>query len=574
MKRIATVVSLTLGLGSAGACELVAGIGDRSLAADAAVDGTTPDGAGPEAPGSEGGDDASNEGEAAAPECTTNAQCTAKFTAEGPPEAGAPDGGDAAPFSGTLEGGVVPGVCLKPQGTCARLLSVDCQVIDGNYDNDNAILVGTLFNASGTLAPANIPRLESALMAAHEINSNLAGGGIPPVVDGGARRPLVVVECDPTANAIRAASHLANDLHVPAVVGPNVAEDCVNITQQVSASAGMLLMTPTVPIDAVTYLQDNGLTWRDVPSDHQRAPLYADQLSQIAAALAPSRGSVLRLGVLQRSDDLGTSAVGAIGTAPFNGVTVGTAGSNVDYATYALSDASAQAAIATRYATMSGGPPDIVFVIAQEAVNNIVIPLEQQLTQLDAGAKRPYYLATDTAKTSGWTTSATKPGVPADFLTRVRGVGVTPDSASTNVFTSFSSDFASTYGTNPGTSGMGPAYDGMYSIAYAMAAAHTNELTGLRVAQGLNQLYFGTSIPVGDSSGQALSAFQQLTTTGDIALQGTFTLMHWDSHGDILGGTLEVWCIGTASGTLGFDHSGRTMDVASSVISGSYVQCH
>jgi ABC-type branched-subunit amino acid transport system substrate-binding protein len=574
---------------SLAACQLIGGIADRTLAAQGSDDASTTDSSidgsadSPalrpgDAPGGDAGDasdetrtDASG-GDGASPGCVTNAECTAMATAEGPPEAGATDagdaGGDAAPFNGTLEGGVVPAVCVRSVGACAPLLSQDCRAIYGDYLNDNSILVGTIFNTTGSLAGANIPRQQAAILAATEINSNISGGGVPSGVDGGPARPLLVIECDPTANPVRAASHLAYDLHVPAVVGPNVAEDGINITQQVSASAGMLLMTPTIPIDPLSSLADNGLTWRDIPADRQRAPLYADQIGALASQLQPARGSNLKLAIAVRSDALGQSALHSISNVVFGTTTIGSSGPNVSIDEYALADTAGQAAIATKYATTF--VPDILFVIAQEAVASIVIPLEQKLTSSNWTGNRPYYISTDTAKTVGWLSTPT--GVPSDFPKRVRGVGVTPDAQSTPVFDSFNAAYKGYYGTNPGTAGMGPSYDAMYSIAYAMAATRNLPVTGASVAQGLNDLFYGTTYPVGVNS--ASGAFQTLASAGHIALQGTFTLMHWDSNGDIVGGTMQVWCVATSSGTPAFAPSGRTLDLASMQITGAYTQCN
>ncbi len=583
--RYAGAVTFTLVLPcmSLGGCQLVGGITDRTLAAAAGDDsdattlrdasdardaGDASMGDGPSPPDGDAEEpvDDSAASDAAAG-CVTNAECTALATSAAL-EAGVADaGGDAAPFSGQLDGGVVPAVCVHSVHKCAPLLTQDCRAISGNYVDDNAILLGTIFNTTGSLAGSNIPRQQAALLAVNEINSSISGGGIPGS-DGGPIRPLLVVECDPTANALRAASHLANDLHIPAVVGPNVAEDAINITQQVSANAGMLLLTPTVPVDPVTNLNDKGLTWRDIPSDRQRAPLYGDQITAIASQLQPSRGSNLKLAVAVRNDALGSSALNAISNVSFDGATIGSSGTNVSIDEYALADTAAQAAIATKYATTF--VPDIVFVIAQEAVTSIVIPLEQQLTAANYTGNRPYYIATDTAKTAGWLTRPS--GVPVDFPTRVRGVGVTPDATSVPVFDSFNAAFKGYYGTNPGTSGMGPSYDAMYAIAYALAATRNLPVSGASVAQGLNQLLYGPAFDVGVN--MASGAFQALANGGHIALQGTFTLMHWDSNGDMLGGTLQVWCVATSSGTPAFAASGRNLDLTSMQISGTYTQCN
>jgi ABC-type branched-subunit amino acid transport system substrate-binding protein len=153
----------------------------------------------------------------------------------------------------------------------------------------------------------------------------------------------------------------------------------------------------------------------------------------------------------------------------------------------------------------------------------------------------------------------------------VRGIGVRPDGESAAIFAAFNTAFTSRYGSNPRTSGMGSSYDAMYAIAYAIASTPGTPVTGAMVARGLASLGAGDPVSVGQ--GQASLALQTLAAGKSIALRGTFSSMLWDSHGDIVGGTAEVWCVGTAGGATAFGSSGLTMDVATQFISGAYVQC-
>lgn len=514
---------------------------------------------------------------AAAPECTTNAQCTAQATLEGPPEAGAsptaaPDGGVAAPFTGAIDGGTIPALCVQSVGKCARLLTADCPTFYGDYLNDNAVVLATFYITSGASGASNVPRQQAAILAAQEINSSIAGGGLPPLTPQGPARPLVVVQCDPSQNTVRTAQHLMNDLHTPAIVGPNAAQDVIDVTEQVSTKTGALLMSPTALASPITYLVDNGLTWRDVPSDDQRAKLLIEQINEIETMLHDTRGPTLKLGIVYRTDALGLSALDSIsGKLIFNGHFISDAAnaSNVSLDHYDVANnIPSQTAIATRYA--SAFVPDIVFITAQEQVADVVIPLEQALTAAGA-VNRPYYLCTDAAKTQAFLSGVKAANVPPDFAGRVRGIGVRPDGDSASVFAAFNTAFTSQYGSNPGTSGMGSSYDAMYSIAYAIAATPGMPVTGASVAQGLGSLGAGMTISVGQ--GQANIALQTLAGGKSIALRGTFSAMLWDTNGDIVGGTAEVWCVGVASGTAAFGSSTLTMDVGTQVISGTYTQC-
>src|SRR6185369_860371 len=103
--------------------------------------------------------------------------------------------------------------------------------------NDSAVLLGTLFSTLPTQATSgtNIARQQSALLAFEEINTK---GGLPPAKAGGPSRPIVALSCDEFANAARAATHLVNELHVPAIVGPNTSSDTINLSRDISIKGG------------------------------------------------------------------------------------------------------------------------------------------------------------------------------------------------------------------------------------------------------------------------------------------------------------------------------------------------
>jgi ABC-type branched-subunit amino acid transport system substrate-binding protein len=581
--RLGKRTALLLALGFGTGCASLFNLDEyHVIEGDAGPGGTDSGGSEASLNDSPTGDDGQVDG-TPPPECTTNAECTATLTAQGPIDAGLPDVApdvDAGPiYNGTLDGGVVPGVCVRSVGKCARLLNQDCRAFSGDYTNENAIVLGTFFNLTGSISSSSIPRNQAAVLAAEEINSPSGGGGIPAATDGGPVRPLVVLQCDPAGGVIRTAQHLVNELHVPAIIGPNVGQDVIDVTQQVSAAGGTLLMSPTVTADAVTHLLDQGLTFRDVPSDTQRAKLFIQQINDVETAIHTAHGTTtqtekLKLGIIYRTDALGLSVLNSIsGKLIFNGAFLSDA-INAAYVSQDHYDSNtnipSQTAIAAKYATFQ---PDIVIVTAIEQVADIVIPLEQTLsTDGGAGATRPYYVANDASKVKQWLTGVTAPNIPADFRTRVRGIGVRPDGLSASVFAQFNSSFVTRYGANPGTSNMGNAYDAMYSVAFALAATRSEPPSGASVAKGLLALGSGDAINVGISS--AGGAMQALSGGKSIQLRGTFSLMQWDTNGDIAGGTLEVWCIGAPSGVAAFGSSGVTMDVQTQTIGGTFTQCN
>ena len=119
---------------------------------------------------------------------------------------------------------------------------------------------------------------------------------------------------------------------------------------------------------------------------------------------------------------------------------------------------------------------------------------------------------------------------------------------------------------------MGPAYDATYALAYAYAATREAMPNGPAIAKALRKLAGGTThIDVGRQG--ATQAFKTLSNGESIDAMGTFGPLAWDSNGAIMGGTIEMWCIGAPSGTPAYQTSGLFYDIATQQKSGQYTQC-
>jgi len=486
--------------------------------------------------------------------CTTNRACTDL----------------AAAASKGLTTSLVPTVCVPSTGKCEALTSEDCPRVYGDYVNEGAIVIGTLLSD-----PTNVSTLErAALLAASEIDEN---GGVPSGASAGAAgRPIVLVGCNAGGDVLRATRHLSEALRVPAIIGPRTGEQVVDATQQVTAKAGTLLMTPTSAAISITNLADDDLTWRTTPSDAQRAKLVIQQLSDLEGVLRDTRAlTSVKLGIVLPETALGTSARDAIsGSLILNGRFISDAANaaNVSVDAYAPDDGAAQAAIATKYATTFR--PDLVLVTSAEQIANVVVPMEAAMTAARI-TTRPYYVLSDASKTQALLDAVAAPSMPADIRRRVRGIGVGADTGSSAVLADFRAAFAARYGsplaTDATESAAGASYDAMYAIAYALATSTAKAPTGAGVAHGLRSLAVGAAATAGPTG--LASSLHALAADQSVSLRGTFGSMQWDASGDITGGTLEVWCLGGAGGAPTFGSSGLTMDVRTQVVGGAFVQC-
>jgi ABC-type branched-subunit amino acid transport system substrate-binding protein len=539
-------------------CNAITGLGDLTIG-----------GSGGSGAGGQGGSVSTGSGggvdmEASTPpECMTNDECTRKATLDNPQAGGA----------------VVQAVCLKPDGKCAQLLSDDCRTITGDYTNDDAILVGSLFatsptgvnGATNSTATTNVQRQQGATLAIEEINDK---GGIPAAPGGsGNSRPLVMISCDAFSNMLRSAGHLINDLHIQAIVGPNTSQDTIDLTTKMSVAAGTALVSPSAVASSIVDLADNDLTWLMVPTDVQRSPLMLDQIGVLEHQIETMRSTptaavtTVKLSIIYRNDALGIGTRVSLDPLVINGKPLADSTNLASYVKIEPYDPNAadQNAIVTRQVAFK---PDIVVLAGTaEAVDKVLVPLE---AQWPSTSPKPYYIMIDSNKVTSLL-DATKSNM--DLRLRIRGTGVTPGAASAPVLNAFNVDYLARYGFTPNNASIGTSYDATYAIAYALAAEVGQPLTGVNVAAGLRRLTTGaTTIETG--SQKVLSAFQHLSAGEMISARGTFGPFAWDRNGAILGGAIEIWCIGaTSAGAAVFQSSGLSFDLETNVKSGTYVQC-
>jgi branched-chain amino acid transport system substrate-binding protein len=546
-------IGQTGGGGAAGVTTSTSGGGDM----------TTTTGGGAGGQDIDAGSDATDE--PFVPDCHTNKECTDRATAAAQArydDAGPADGSDAGRPT------TVPAMCVQSIGKCVELLSDDCKTITGDYVNDDAILLGTLFTTSGATGATNIQRQQSATLAFEEINTK---GGLPPQKAGGARRPIVALSCDET-NATRAATHLINELRVPAIVGPNTSSDTITISQNISLMAGTVMMTPSAVASSIADLGGD-LTWLMAPTDVQRAPLMIKQINDLEAQLKTARSkSTIKFGIIYRNDALGQGTQTALIPLMINGASLSSQlTTNVRIDTYQPT-APNQDALVAKYAAFA---PDIIALAGTaEAITAVMNPLEAAWST-EAGTDRPYYVTIDSAKVPDLLTAA-KTG---DLRTRVRGTGITPTDAAKNVLAQFNVAWCNRYQPStptcvgPTASSTGPSYDAAYAIAYAIAAMKDLPPTGKNISTGLRKLAGGSStIEVGST--KILSAFQSLTMGGDgggenITAIGTFSPLEWDMKDSLVSATLEMWCI-AGGASPAFASSGLTYDLKSGQFSGSF----
>ncbi|HEY6878971.1 MAG TPA: hypothetical protein VI299_13175 [Polyangiales bacterium] len=455
-------------------------------------------------------------------------------------------------------------VACTSAGRCVPLRTDHCAPVVGKLGKD-AIVLGSLFSLSGAQAQTNLPRAQSAALAVEEIN---AVGGVPGM--GTSKRSLVLVQCDEVADLDAAAGHLINELKVPAIVGPNVSQDVITVSNKYSIAGDTVLITPTGVASSIRDLDDNNLTWQMIPTDVQRAPLMKNQLTELETELRSERpGRDIRLSIIFRNDALGKGTSVALNDMTLNGRSLNeNLSGNHQAATiepYGATDGARQMEIVQNQ--LDFAPDIIVMAGVAEAITQILDPLEKAWT----GDDRPYYVMIDSLKVPELLALAAKDD---DLRKRVRGTGIVPTERSRDVFEAFQIDYQTRYsGSSTTISGMGPSYDAAFAIAYALAATRDMPVSGSAVAKGLTLLAGpGNGQPTPIQGTTVLSAFTQLATVKSVQSIGTFAPLDFDARGAPSVGRVEIWCIAGGVSPQ-YASSGRIYEIDTQRFEGVYEQC-
>jgi ABC-type branched-subunit amino acid transport system substrate-binding protein len=439
------------------------------------------------------------------------------------------------------------------------LESEDCTEISGAVEADNAVMLGAMVAFAGPQAGVNRARLRSMQLAVEELN---ALGGVPlePA------RPLILVACDESSDAERAAKHLTDTLHVPAIIGPTGSQTSLDVTTRVTIPGKTLTLSPTALAESLAELRDNDLSWLMVPSDAQRGPLLIHEIAETESALRKQRKRDLKLSLVFQNDALGAGSRSALVDLKWNDVPLSTA-----------SNLGLQAKLANYDPKMSShadlvdelkvfAPDLIVLAAGNSVVNDLLAPLEAAWTA-DA---RPEYVLIDAAK--GPDLLQLVAATPA-LQKRVRGTGVSPSPESEAVYRSFLVDYESHHpgDTQASSSGVGTSYDAVYALAFAMVASRADSASD--IAHGLRALYSQGEEPLAIGPTTTLAAFRALQTGQPVALQGTFSALAWDDRGAIAAGTLEVWCVDGQGDAVTYRASGLTAELPSQALQGENKLC-
>jgi ABC-type branched-subunit amino acid transport system substrate-binding protein len=449
-----------------------------------------------------------------------------------------------------------PEACVD--SVCVPVFSSECKSIVGQLSHPRALVYGQILSTTGINSALGRPERNAVALAVGDFER--LSGGVPSAPGGKGSRPLVFVECDDGSDveaAVRAAQHLVDNLRVPAIIGPSTSGGTVLVSTRVTIPGRTLLIAPSSSSVAITDLRDDGLVWRTSSSDRNQVATVARFLPYVEAdvrrALALPPSEPVRMAVLHKGDVYGVTFANALtlmmslngiaATDPLNKeqLLVRNYGDPNDQANPPNYDGPIGEAIGFR--------PHIIAVPGtHESLTVILKRTEERWTE---PRFRPRWLF---GSVSTYGDVGGSIGTNDELRGRVMGVVSGTTSAVYRVFEAYYQSSIRD-GTKPGSVGAAHAYDAVYLIAHATAAARGKPVSGPNLAEGLLALLPGPGVPKISVEPSTINrVFSTLERTGRVDLEGASGPLDFDpATGDTITDT-QLYCIskdatGRANGT-------------------------
>jgi len=467
--------------------------------------------------------------DAAADDAETGAP--ADVPADVPPLVDVPDGHGPRDVADTLDAPLAPDVPPSTDTTAPRdvpprpdqgphippaeLITATCTrfygygvTLDEAFDDD-VILIDAILPFSGQLGILG-PFLDQAIeMAVKEINQ----------VSGLQGRRFAVLSCDDATSAetsLTVATHLVENARVSVIIGPVSSEITLNVFSRVTGPAGVLLVSPAASSPAMDSVPTGGLVWRTSPSN----ALLSAAIAEHVAALGEDR-----VAAVNRDD------------------TWGNAMREVFEARYcARRDCSEARYLSRSYSTTN-------FEVSQSEALAELVEFQPDVVVLNA------YIADGAAFLTGATAAGVERIITPDGLRDPIAFSLVPPQANARVLcnlfgvsaepptAAFRIRYEAQWGQAP-TPYTANAYDATYVVAYAIAAALTEDgpvPTGAEIAAALPRLTEGTPIPTGNGDWNRGVQILRSSAAATIDYQGASGDVDFDPATGAVAGDVEGW---------------------------------
>lgn len=483
---------------------------------------------------------------------------------------------------------------------CRTLLAEHCGVIypddPGIYRDENALLIGLTapLTENGAASSTGVSILNSAKLAVDEINDADGANG---------QRLLVLVVCDDTgdSNIAEVNGQALTDMGIQAILGPAFSGQTLNMTKGTdddpadpadiasdgTVARGVFNISSSATSTEITGIKDKapscaseedcpGLVWRTSPSDLiQGAAMvaYFPQLEVIAKnRVEPPRPKV-KVVILHKGDSYGSNLANFVHeNLLVNGGVLAISSPDVKNLDYGDTSAAA---------TPTPDADVIAEAIAFQADVYILIGTNELGTPLDAPTEpgvmqlieegwddttmdsKPYYLFADGGLIGEVANAATLTGARSRVRGTVPGTIALSPTDPIGLYTGrYTQKFPDDEVGSPTVFGGAGAYDAVYLMAYAVAAADGQPMTGEQFARGM--LRMSESEPIEVGVGKFGTANNILQNDGSINFIGASGPLDFNPVAGEAESDIQIWCL-AASGqgqfsTLFYSAESASMD--------------
>lgn len=421
-------------------------------------------------------------------------------------------------------GGSEPYRCRASDRRCVPLKTPDCQLVypdvEAVYSDPDVLYIGG-FATLNPVRPEENGVVWAQRLAIEELSGDRVNG--LPGVEGGRRRPLVMVVCNndtsTDADTIdRGMQHLTEQLEVPAVVATLKPGDLVRAFED-HRKGNVFFLDPVSATSIVGNYDDEDLIWTLLGPPKDYAPGYRELLQLIEAYLRRTRitdpEQKLKVALVSSTDAFNEELKIFVEPAlRFNGDMDVTENGATQYLSVtvdaALPSEEQAIQIFELAAQVRGFRPDVVISTAgpQFSQPGGVLEYIETLWDDGTGAPRPFILL------SPYNAGNTQPvvdlieaemaevggGQAADAEAYKRFIGLSAaGAADPTLQNQYASRLIAKFGTGaiPDT---GNYYDSVYFLAYAMVASGAAEPTAPQIAKGMRRLIAGPRFDVGPTA--------------------------------------------------------------------------
>lgn len=430
-----------------------------------------------------------------------------------------------------------PSVVCGASNVCAPLTTERCELkIRPEVGPEDVVYVGSILPRTGNYASIGVPLENAVQLAIEDWNDSTT-------LPGGKRVAWVACDSQGQPDAAAEAARELVEAGISVIVGPGLSAETVPVAN-ITAPAGVLLISPTASARVLGQLNDQGLVWRTAGNDAMQAAGIADRI----AGLDPLPDRVV---ALVKNDLYGQTLIDDISprladVLPANGL--GTLlYSDLD----AFDDTSALLSeYGARVAAAFDADPQLIVVLGSVEARELILFYLEAWANADPRPPLPRFLVSSEAVPM---LENIVDGVSDNFKVTLMAnlEGVTHFTRDEQNYGPFEIRYGIRFGDQVAGNDAGLAYDATMVVLLGLSALPPGGGTGAQLADAFARI----SDPSGDevSFGQGLSfigVVKEALTAGDnVHLRGMSGPLDFDLDSGDLRRDLSGWDVEPVSGT-------------------------